>query len=87
MNKKQFGLTVKGILSTATECFVIMGEDDLEAIVNLMNSAYLVAAMWDLKEINDIEEYKNSLNRALASDDSDYRIINDDRIYKVVKLV
>ena len=87
MNKKQFGLTVKGILSTATECFVIRGEDDLEAIVNLMNSAYLVAAMWDLKEINDIEEYKNSLNRALASDDSDYRIINDDRIYKVVKLV
>lgn len=85
-NKKDFGNGVNAILNTIIEIYCCVGEDDIEDIVNMFNTAHVMAAIWDLKEINLVEEKANNFNGILACDDSIYRIIKEDHTYKLAIL-
>lgn len=85
-DKKYFGNAVKAILCTLDEIYCCIGEDDIESIVNMFNTAHIVAAMWDLKEINLVEEHMLFINTELSNDDSIYRIIKENNTYKLVTL-
>lgn len=49
-NKKYFGNAVQAILDTAIEKYCVGGEENIEAIVRLLNTALDMAFMYDLKE-------------------------------------
>lgn len=53
-NKKYFGNAVQAILDTAIEKYCVGGEENLEAIARLLNTAIDMAVMYDLKEFNSI---------------------------------
>lgn len=85
--KKDQGNAVKIILETAYESYCCVGEDDMQGIVNLLNSAYIVCAMWDLREIEKVRNCVDFYNNDLMEDNSKYRIIFDNLTYKLVTLV
>lgn len=87
-NKKEMGIAVKCVLQTATEHYNVMGEDALQDVVSLINSAYMMCSMWELKETELIYRYINEINFSLNHDSSTYRIILDDFCnYRIVKIV
>lgn len=87
-DKKSMGIAVKGILETATEHYNVMGEDALQDVVALINSAWMMCSIWELKEINLLHTYVNRMNCTLNYDTSVYRIILDDLCaYRVVKII
>ena len=87
-DKKSMGIAVKGILETATEHYNVMGEDALQDVVSLINSAYMICTMWELKEITLLHTYVNRMNCTLNYDASVYRIILDDLcFYRIVKII
>lgn len=83
-NKKYFGNAVDAILKTIIETYCVMSDETITDIINMFNTAHIVSAMWDLKEIEKVEKYCNQLNQILASDNSEYRILKEDNTYKLV---
>lgn len=84
-NKKYFGNVVDAILKTIIETWCVMNDETITDIVNMFNTAHIVAAMWDLKEIEKVENHCQSFNQILACDNSEYRIIKEDNTYLLVK--
>lgn len=85
--KKEQGNAVEIILETAKEMWRCVGEDTIREIVNLLNAAYMICAMWDLHDSDKIEKYVDLLNMTLDVDKSKTRIIFDDLTYKLAELV
>lgn len=86
-NKKYFGNAVDAILKTIIETYCVMSDETIADIINMFNTAHIVSAMWDLKEIEKVEKYCNQLNQILASDNSKYRILKEDNTYTLVTVV
>lgn len=58
-----------------------MGDEIIKDIVKMLNTAHIVSGMWDLKEINSIENYVNDFNQILQSDNSKYHIVKENNEY------
>lgn len=80
-NKKYFGNAVQAILRTVTETYCVMGDETIKDIVKMLNTAHIVSGMWDLKEIDKIENYVDDFNKILQSDNSKYQIIKENNEY------
>lgn len=86
-NKKYFGNAVDAILETIVETWCVMNDETIIDIVNMFNTAHIVAAMWDLKEIEKVENRCNQFNHILSGDNSKYRILKEDNTYTLVTVV
>lgn len=86
-SKKYFGNSVNAILETVTETYCVMGDDTIKDIIKMLNTAHIVSAMWDLKEIDCIESYVNDFNKILQSDDSRYQIIKRNNEYRLLTYI
>ncbi len=73
-NKKYFGNAVQAILDTAIEKYCVGGDDNLQNIVKLLNTAIDMAFMWDLKEFNSVFNTCAEINSFLIDDNSKYVI-------------
>lgn len=73
-NKKELGNAIQVILDTAIEKYCVGGDENMEAIVRLLNTALDMAFMYDLKEINDPSKTCAQINDWLRYDGSDCQI-------------
>ena len=73
-NKKYLGNAVQAILDTVIEKYRVGGEENIQAIVRLLNTSLDMAFMYDLKEINEPSKTCAQINDWLRHDGSNYRI-------------
>lgn len=53
MNKKEMGITVKGLIEYAEIC---MDNENYQELSNVLDIAFSIACAWDLKEIDEVDE-------------------------------
>lgn len=53
MNKKEMGITIKGLMQHAEIC---LDSEAYQELDNALNMAFAIASAWDLKEIDKVEE-------------------------------
>lgn len=73
-NKKYYGDAVQVILDTAIEKYCIGGEENIQAITRLLNIAFDIAYMYDLKEIDAVFHTCAQINSLLQESKSKYSI-------------
>lgn len=69
MNKKEMGITIKGLIQYAEIC---LDNENYQELDNVLNVAFSIACAWDLKEINKVEEdckfYRSMARRQISED-------------------
>ena len=87
MSKKDFGNAVQAILNAAFNKCCVSGDEGVESIVNMFNIAKDICFDYQSKELDCIQIYFASMNKLLKSDNSKYRIISENDIYKLVVIM
>ena len=69
MNKKEMGITIKGLMQHAEIC---LDNENYQELNNVLDIAFSIACAWDLKEIDKVEEdckFYRSMARKQISED------------------
>lgn len=53
MNKKEMGITIKGLMQYAEIC---LDNETYQELNNVLDIAFAIACVWELKEIDKVEE-------------------------------
>lgn len=84
-NKKYYGNAVQAILDTAIEKYCVDGDENLQTIVRLLNTAVDMAFMYDLKEFGLVFSTCAKINSMLMDDKGNYGIYRKDYKFYIQK--
>ena len=76
MNKKEMGITVKGLMEYAEIC---LDSENYQELDNVLNIAFTIANVWDLKEIDCVErncDYYRTEARFQIKEDGSSTLVN-----------